>query len=287
MKISKKVSVPKHKKVLIPTGIALLLISGFFGLLKFHDIFSPKETDGQLSSQNSKQPEQDKESEEYSNLDDKKEEQPEKKDDESSNNANQGLASEVGSYTWVVNKTRPLDPKGYTPPNLAFPNVRLRVPGNESMKIRSDVATAIEQMFVAAQSEGHSAMFSSGYRSYSYQVSLYGGYVKSQGQAEADKQSARPGYSEHQTGLAFDICNADSCKLEQSFGTTPLGIWVANNAHKYGFTIRYKENKQDITGYMYEPWHLRYVGVELATELNKTNSTLEEYFSLPVATDYR
>lgn len=287
MKISKKVSGNnRYNKILVPTGILLFLFAGLFGALKFHDIFSPKTNDGQLSSQNGKQPEQEQKPEQQDVAQPKQEEQPEVVQKKTKPTVDNSLASEVGSYTWVVNKQRPLSPKEYTPPNLAFPNVRLRVPGNESMKIRADVGTAIEQLFTAAQTNGHSPMFSSGYRSYAYQVNLYNGYVKSQGQAAADKESARPGHSEHQTGLAFDICNAGSCKLVQSFGDTPLGKWVADNAHKHGFTIRYKQGKESVTGYTYEPWHLRYVGVDLATQLHASGATLEEHFGLPAAPDY-
>ncbi len=195
--------------------------------------------------------------------------------------------SEPGSPWWVVNKSHPLDPLGYAPKDLVVPDVRLRVPGNESMQLSKEPAAMVEEMFDDASIAGFDLMFSSGYRSYSYQVSLYGGYVKSMGQSEADKQSARPGYSEHQTGLAFDICNATDCDLVQSFGNSDMGKWVTENAHKYGFILRYPRGKQDITGYMYEPWHLRYIGKELAKEMHdKKIQTLEEFFSLPAAPDY-
>lgn len=283
MKISRRSSNLRSNKILIPTGIALLLVSGVFGVLKFHDIFSPKQ--GNMANQS------DQQQEESSKTEDQTQTPPEIKPNEEvaekppASSQNPSL-SEAGNILWIVNKIRPLDPLRYQPSDLVFPDVALRVPGNESMRIRTETATAIEKLFTGAQSAGHSPMFSSGFRSYNYQVNLYGGYVKSQGQAEADKQSARPGYSEHQTGLAFDICNAGSCKLEQSFGTTPLGQWVANNAHNYGFVIRYKENKQDVTGYMYEPWHLRYIGTDTATKVYQSGKTLEEYFGLPAAPDY-
>jgi D-alanyl-D-alanine carboxypeptidase len=110
---------------------------------------------------------------------------------------------------------------------------------------------------------------------------LYNGYVAKDGQAAADRYSAKPGTSEHQTGLAMDVCLANSgCSLEQAFGDTPAGKWVAANAHKYGFIVRYLPGKDAITGYEYEPWHLRYVGIELATELQRNNKTMEEFFGL-------
>jgi zinc D-Ala-D-Ala carboxypeptidase len=190
---------------------------------------------------------------------------------------------------WVlVNKRNPLQPKNYTPTDLRFPDVSQRVPGNESMRMRDVTATAVETMFTAAKKDGLNLEVSSAYRSYSFQVTLYNGYVQSQGKATADTQSARPGYSEHQTGLALDIQPDDGrCHLEACFGETPEGIWVKNNAYKYGFILRYPENKQSITGYTYEPWHFRYVGVDLATEMHHNNiATLEEFFKKGAAPDY-
>jgi D-alanyl-D-alanine carboxypeptidase len=103
--------------------------------------------------------------------------------------------------------------------------------------------------------------------------------VSANGQEAADKFSAKPGQSEHQTGLAIDItCEAMNYQLDYSFGVTDEGAWVKENAHRFGFIIRYPEGKEDITGYMYEPWHLRYVGVDLAEEVYNSGLTLEEYF---------
>lgn len=283
MKFSKKQSTPRRNKILIPTGIALLFVAGFFGVLKFNDIFSSES--GNLASQNQENSSSKNNTQKQDQTDYKPEEKEEVLPEE--NKSSNPALSEAGNDIWVVNKTRPLDPIKYQPTDLVFPNVALRVPGNESMKLRSAPASAVEQLFAGAKSAGYNPMFSSGFRSYTYQVSLYNSYVNKQGQAEADKQSARPGYSEHQTGLAFDICDASNCDLVQSFGATPLGQWVANNAHTYGFTVRYKENKQDITGYIYEPWHLRYVGVDTATKLFNSNQTMEEYFGLPAAPNYQ
>ena len=99
---------------------------------------------------------------------------------------------------------------------------------------------------------------------YVYQKQLYDGYVAQMGQDEADKISARPGTSEHQTGLAFDVTlPSGECFLETCLGAMPEGEWIAANAYKYGWIVRYPEGKEDITGYSYEPWHLRYVGIEV------------------------
>ncbi len=188
----------------------------------------------------------------------------------------------------VVNKLRPLNPKNYVPTDLVVPNVPLRVPGNSSMQIRAVTATAMEAMFAAAKADGAPLMLSSGYRSYSYQTSLYGSYVSAHGQASADTFSARPGYSEHQTGLAFDVEPLDQkCDVDQCFADTTAGKWIALHAYEYGFLIRYPSDKVAVTGYEYEPWHLRYVGKDLALELHNTHTeTLEEFFGLPAAPNY-
>lgn len=185
------------------------------------------------------------------------------------------------SIWWIVNKKRPL-PSGYVPANLIVPNVSLRLAASsEQMRISSKVAGDLEALFADAASSGSPLVFASGYRSEAYQRQLYNGYVQSSGQAAADRYSAKPGTSEHQTGLAFDICAANtSCDLVQAFGQTPTGIWVRDHAHEYGFIIRYLPNKEGVTGYEYEPWHLRYVGKDLATELQAKNLTMEEFFGL-------
>jgi D-alanyl-D-alanine carboxypeptidase len=170
---------------------------------------------------------------------------------------------------WVIiNKQHPLQPKTYVPTDLAVPPVPLRVPGNETMQLRAAPAGSL------------AAMLSSGYRSYAYQVSLYNGYVKSQGQASADAQSARPGFSEHQTGLAADVEPVTrTCELEVCFESTPEGKWVAANAYKFGFILRYTADKTAVTGYEYEPWHIRYVGTALSIQMHTEHiETLEEFF---------
>jgi zinc D-Ala-D-Ala carboxypeptidase len=184
---------------------------------------------------------------------------------------------------WVaVNKKHPLNPIDYAPSDLTVPSVPLRVPGNESMQLRGVSATALEQMFAGAKASGLNLMIASGYRSYNYQVGLYNGYVQSEGQAVADTQSARPGYSEHQTGLAVDIePTGRNCELGQCFADTPEGKWLAANAYKYGFILRYTPDKVAITGYESEPWHFRYVGNELAGQMHSSNiTTLEEFFGI-------
>ena len=195
------------------------------------------------------------------------------------------------SSIWViVNKQHPLSPINYVPTGLVTPNIPLRVPDNETMQVRAVTATALEQMFSAAQTDNIKLMLASGYRSYTYQTSLYNGYVQTQGPTGADQQSARPGYSEHQTGFAADLEHVDqNCELEQCFGDTSEGKWVAANAYKYGFIVRYTTGNQSITGYEAEPWHVRYVGVALATELHNTHiqQTLEQFFGVNGGTVYK
>jgi zinc D-Ala-D-Ala carboxypeptidase len=182
----------------------------------------------------------------------------------------------------VVNKKHSLQPQNYAPTDLAFPNLPLRVPGNESMQIRQVVLPDLAAMFADAKAAGAPMMVSSAYRSYSYQVSLYGTYVQQHGQADADTFSARPGFSEHQSGLAIDVEPADgSCDISECFANTVAGKWVAEHAYEYGFIMRYPADKVAITGYTYEPWHFRYVGKALATELHKQHiETLEEFFGI-------
>jgi D-alanyl-D-alanine carboxypeptidase len=192
---------------------------------------------------------------------------------------------------WVVaNKHNALQPKTYTPNDLIFPDVPLRlINGDAEMKMRKVAGDALKEMFAGAKQEGLSLQISSGYRSYNYQVSLYNHYVDVQGKAVADSQSARPGFSEHQTGLAVDVePTSRKCEVEECFGATPEGEWVAVNAYKYGFVVRYPKDMQHVTGYIYEPWHVRYVGKDLAAEMHKENvTTLEQLFGLDNAPDYQ
>lgn len=188
----------------------------------------------------------------------------------------------------VVNKQRGLQPSTYAPA-LAIPNIPLATSTDMEKHVGAAMAPHLEALVAAAKQEGVSLNLQSGYRSYSFQVSLYNRYVSQQGRAVADTQSARPGHSEHQTGWAADLGTPDNaaCDIEECFGTTAAGKWLIDNAYRYGFIIRYPQDKQAITGYIYEPWHVRYVGTPLATEMhNKGSTTLEEFFGLPAAPNY-
>lgn len=193
---------------------------------------------------------------------------------------------------WVViNKQRPIQPADYQANDLRLPDVSLRIPGSEQMQLRQEAATAAETMFSAAKKQNINLQVTTAYRGYNYQKTLYNGYVASKGQSVADTMSARPGFSEHQTGLALDIRSATSpnqCYLEICFADMSEGIWLADHAHEYGFILRYPNNKASITGYQFEPWHYRYVGTELAKEIHDQNNiTLEEFFELGAARDYQ
>lgn len=193
------------------------------------------------------------------------------------------------SSLWViVNKQHPLNPINYAPGDLHYPNVTLRVAGAAEMQMRASAASALEQMFAGAAQAGYKLQVSTAYRGYNYQKTLYDGYVNSVGQAAADQESARPGYSEHQTGWAVDIrSQSDTCSLEACFGTTPEGRWLATNAYTYGFILRYPADKVSVTGYEYEPWHFRYIGTDLSQELHKQHiETLEEFFNVTGGTTY-
>ena len=189
------------------------------------------------------------------------------------------------SFWVVVNKLRPLDPQDYAPTDLVeVPVAHTNVP-----YLRAEASKAVVRMFRAITADTGLALQSqSAYRSYDTQVSVYAGHVADRGVAGADKVSARPGFSEHQTGLSLDISDLPaSCGLNTCLLDTPEGEWLAANAYKYGFILRYPEGKTPVTGYSYEPWHYRFVGVELATEMHDTGiQTLEEFFGLPAAPDY-
>ncbi|WP_194840840.1 D-alanyl-D-alanine carboxypeptidase family protein [Filobacillus milosensis] len=181
----------------------------------------------------------------------------------------------------ILNKTYRL-PNNFVPQGLVEPNVPHNAKEGAAKRLmRKEAAKALEELFAAAKEAGYDLVAQSGYRSIQTQTWLYNHYVETNGQEWADKFSAVPGHSEHHTGLTMDITAAVvGMSLTQEFGNTAPGEWVAKNAHKYGFVIRYPKGKSHITGYSYEPWHLRYFGVELATKIYQSGLTVEEYFGL-------
>lgn len=163
----------------------------------------------------------------------------------------------------IVNKKYPL-PKNFNP--------------GEDVEARA----AFEQMAASAKKAGFEIVAFSSFRSYEYQTTLYNNYVERDGKEQADRYSARPGYSEHQTGLAFDVgeVGKEDLWLTSEFGETAAGKWLVENASKYGFVLRYPKGKENITGYMYESWHFRYLGTALAAKVTKSGLTLEEYLNI-------
>ena len=197
-------------------------------------------------------------------------------------NSAQYATTDPASIWFIVNKNITLA-STYVPADLVVPNVPLQAAkSTQEMSLRRDVSANIEAMFAAAKEQGVQLKLASGYRSYDLQEYYYNSLVRSLGAEEANKVSAKPGTSEHQTGLVADIASYsnDVCHLETCFGTMPEGQWLANNAHNFGFIIRYPQSKTAVTGYSYEPWHVRYVGKELAAELQKTGQALEEFFGV-------
>lgn len=181
----------------------------------------------------------------------------------------------------LVNKIFGL-PSNYIPGDLVRPNVQFSF-GEEKLEkslMRQEAAESLEKMFVAARNEGIDLAAVSGYRSYGRQDVLFNAEVQRVGEEKAQEAVAVPGYSEHQTGLTMDISSKNNnFNLDERFGSTKEGVWLAHNAHKFGFIQRYPKGKESITGYMYEPWHYRYVGVEAAEDIYNNKWTLEEYFN--------
>lgn len=183
------------------------------------------------------------------------------------------------SITVLVNKEYSL-PSDYIPIDLVVPDVLFNINYYDEKKLmRQEAATALEELFKAASSEGLSLYGISGYRSYARQEQIYNTNIRTKGEEYTNRYSARPGFSEHQTGLVLDVSTASIAnRLEPVFAYTPEGKWLDKNAYKYGFIIRYPKDKESITGYSYEPWHLRYVGKALAKDLFDNNLSLEEYY---------
>ena len=193
--------------------------------------------------------------------------------------------------TWLVsNKHRPLSPISYEPTTLRAPNLAdPQIQNPSGQLLRDEVAWATERIATAMSNAGAGTLvLTSGYRPYDQQQAIYERVTNQQGFAVAEQLVARAGYSEHQTGLAADFSAAgQGCVILVCFGQTEAGIWLSENAHFFGFIIRYPEGKEPITGFQYEPWHLRYVGIALALEMKEKGiQTLEEFWELPASPDY-
>lgn len=187
-------------------------------------------------------------------------------------------AASADSVTVLVNKERVLSAE-YVPKDLVVPNIPFSFTEDlPKRKMRQEAARAVEMLFDQAERDGLRLAGVSAYRSYLRQQEIFTHNSKIRGETEANKVSARPGESEHQTGLAIDVsAPAVGYQLIEEFGETKEGRWLQENAHKYGFIIRYPKGKEETTGYQYEPWHLRYVGQKTALVIAAKRLTLEEY----------
>lgn len=178
-------------------------------------------------------------------------------------------------YSILVNKYYELGGE-YVPDDLV--DVPLKYYYGDAKKVRSEVYDAFLKMWEAANSEGIYLIIDSAYRSYDSQVEVYKYYEDLKGTKEADKIAARPGYSEHQTGLSLDIYSKE-CTSAKTFSESVSYNWLINNSYKYGFILRYPKDKKNITGYDYESWHYRYLGVDLATKVYNEGITYDEYYA--------
>lgn len=212
---------------------------------------------------NSEKPNENKEPEETENPIKQKE------PSENENNGNQGTSTvDSGGYDSSVD---PYHCEPYYVNGILLVNKHHPLPPSYG-GVDPQAAQALAELQNAAGNAGHAMPTLSAYRSYDYQGTLYNNYVARDGQAAADTYSARPGFSEHQSGLAFDVG-----ELDNNYGDTAGGSWLREHCHEYGFIIRYPKGKESITGYMYEPWHIRYVGKDTAAQIYQKGITLEEY----------
>lgn len=191
---------------------------------------------------------------------------------------------DVDSLQVLVNKQHPV-PANWTAPDL----VSAGVAGNrEGMLLRRPAAEALQELVAAARADGIDLILLSAHRTHNYQAGLYSNSIQRNGQAHADRYSARPGHSEHHTGLAADVGTVDGrCALQGCFGQTPEGRWVAQHAPEHGFVVRYPQGSEPITGYGAEPWHLRYLGVEEAYRVMDAGGIVETAWGAGPAPDYR
>lgn len=192
--------------------------------------------------------------------------------------ARPSVESSPESLRCLVNKMRPFAQKDWAPSDLV---------DFEGQQLRAEAAQAARTMMDAAKAEGVTLTVSSAYRSYAVQQQTYQHWVSVNGQKVADQLSARPGYSEHQTGLAIDFSSPEGCRLEECYKDTRAGRWLAKNAQNYGFILRFPKGQQAVTGYLFEPWHYRYLGKDLTARYVASGAnTLEEFLGTGAAPDY-
>ena len=203
---------------------------------------------------------------------------------ENSNDNNDDTSNDTGdnsdddpTITALVNKEHSLE-DNYAPDDLVTVDVPTVLENPEVNQLREVAADALKEMFDEAKESGIYLHARSGYRSYETQVQLFQNYVEQHGEEAANRYSAKPGQSEHQTGLVMDVTSESmDFQLDESFDETEEGKWLRDHAHEYGFIIRYPKDGEDMTGYMYEPWHIRYLGVDMATNVYESGLTYEQY----------
>ena len=179
----------------------------------------------------------------------------------------------LGGNLFLVNKEYMIG-ADYVPDDLVMPDVKK---SSSAVLMRKEAAQALEEMFAAAKEEKITLVAVSGYRSYQTQRAIYNRRRKAAGKAHVERFVAVPGASEHQLGLAMDVSHSKTAGLKASFGKTKEGIWLAENCYRFGFILRYRQEWEDVTGYGYEPWHIRYVGKEHALRIRELDVPLEEY----------
>ena len=195
---------------------------------------------------------------------------------------NASLTSRV-TDDWLVlaNKTHHLS-EDYWPDDMVTVSSCVEGVGNsDTRKMRKVAADALEELIKGAAEAGYQIKMRTGFRSYTYQASLFSSYAQRNGEAAANKYSARAGESEHQTGLCCDVSSPSvGWAISYDYGKTDEGKWLASHCHEYGFILRYLEGKEDVTGYVYEPWHIRYVGKDAAAEIFNKGICFEEYLGI-------
>jgi D-alanyl-D-alanine carboxypeptidase len=177
----------------------------------------------------------------------------------------------------LVNKSHPID-KDYKPDDLVKIKYFVSDRSETTRYMRAEAAEAFHNLVDKAAENGMELKMTTAYRSYNFQKILFDNYVAKEGEEAANQYSARPGQSEHQTGLSVDVTSPSvDYQLSDDYGNAEEGKWLAENAYRFGFIIRFPKGKEEITGYQYEPWHIRYVGLTAAKEIYEQNLTLEEY----------
>jgi D-alanyl-D-alanine carboxypeptidase len=263
------------KPIFAATALSsFILLAGCSSLTSEHE---KEQKEEQPSSQ-----ETEKETETDKNNDSKESAQRQVEVDEAAKPGQAGLQTlaHPESIPVLVNKQYSL-PEDYKPADLIYPNVDFIFEDKiEKRMMREEAGKALELMFQAAEKDNMYFAGVSAYRSHQRQIEVFNNYVAKDGEEKAKTYSAMPGTSEHETGLAIDVTTHDgACAAQDCFGDTKEAAWLAEHAHEYGFIIRYPEGKENITGYKYEPWHIRYVGVDAATEIFEAKITLEEYYN--------